>query len=302
MARATTYAVHTEACTYLLDDDGLCCRILSPGGLVTPGMSAAIGSQFVACLDLTIPGGLVAELRVGSAALFATKDEKGRYVLLRTSPIQHIEARQSTQPLLPPPVVPASLPPVPAVPVPPRARPSRPSKSSPKSGRVVRAPSGGPLPRPPSPVVLRGGEATGPSLSSEETLSLAKPLYRPLPPPPPDRPRAPPVPPPRTIARPAAATPPLPSVTPPSPRGRSTPPPPRPRPPPVASAGPSPGAACPSLRAARDPVGPTPGAPHGPQPQRQEMTPAHHSRVRVVWVRAILAVSRRLQPTTRPER
>jgi hypothetical protein len=240
MAQATTYAVHTEACTYLLDDDGLCCRILSPGGLVTPGMSAAIGSQFVACLDLTVPGGLVAELRVGSAALFATKDDKGRYMLLRTSPIQHIEARQSTQPLLPPPVVPASLPQAPAVPAPPRARPSRPPKGPPKSGRVVRAPSGGPLPRPPSPVLLRGGEATGPSMS-EETLSIAKPLYRPPPPPPPDRPRAPPVPPPRTIARPAAAPAP-PSVTPPSPRGRATPPPPRPRtpapPPPVPRPGP----------------------------------------------------------------
>ena len=144
MAQATTYAVHTEACTYLLDDDGICCRILSPGGLVTPGMSAAVGAQFVACLDLNVAGGLVAELRVGSAALFATKDEQGRYMLLRTSPIRHIEARQSTQPLLSPPVIPASLPP--------RARPSsRPPKAPPKSGRVAKNTGAAPpLARPPS--------------------------------------------------------------------------------------------------------------------------------------------------------
>ncbi|MCS6899312.1 MAG: hypothetical protein NZX77_06040 [Polyangiaceae bacterium] len=232
MAQATTYAVHTEACTYLLDDNGLCCRILSPGGLVTSGMSAAIGAQFVACLDLTLPGGLVAELRVGSAALFATQDERGRYMLLRTSPIRHIEARQSSQPLLPPPVVSASLPQASSLPAPPRARPSRSSKPSSKSGRVVRTSGGGGvLPRPPSPVVLRGGEGTGFSLS-EETLSLAKPLYRPPPPPLPDRPRAPPIPPPRTIARPPSPPPP-PSTTPPSPGGRSPPPPPHPRTPAV---------------------------------------------------------------------
>jgi hypothetical protein len=299
MARATTYAVHTEACTYLLDDDGLCCRILSPGGLVTPGMSAAIGSQFVACLDLTIPGGLVAELRVGSAALFATKDEKGRYVLLRTSPIQHIEARQSTQPLLPPPVVPAAgacgpgaspRPTVQAFQIISQVGPGRPRserRASPSASFPGGAPGGGghrplaivggdPLPRqtplPPS-ATSTAGSPPGPASPAtahhrspcrcHAALALRDAAF------------------PQGTLHAASAAPP---------------------PPPRAPARPSPGAACPSLRAARDPVGPTPGAPHGPQPQRQEMTPAHHSRVRVVWVRAILAVSRRLQPTTRPER
>lgn len=257
MAQATTYAVHTEACTYLLDDDGICCRILSPGGLVTPGMSAAVGAQFVACLDLNVAGGLVAELRVGSAALFATKDEQGRYMLLRTSPIRHIEARQSTQPLLSLPVIAASLPP--------RARPSsnRPPKGPPKSGKVAKnGGAGPPQPRPPSPVLLRGNEATGPSLS-EQTLSIAKPLFRPQAPPAPDRPRAPPIPAPRSIAGPAPT--PTPAAT---PKGRSNPPP-RPRPPATPAAAPTP----PALPRPSAPP-PRPPAPPVPRPAMPAPRPA----------------------------
>lgn len=88
-----TYAVHTEACTYLLDDGGVCRWIVSPRGLAPDGSSAAVGAQFVACLDLTEPGGLVAELRVGASALFVRPDDAGHLVLLRTSRISHIESR-----------------------------------------------------------------------------------------------------------------------------------------------------------------------------------------------------------------
>ena len=87
-----TYAVHTTTCTYLLDDDGVCRWTLAPGGLAAPGTDRCVGAQFVACLDLSVPGGLVGELVVGGAALFAHL-ENGRLVLLRTPPIQRVEYR-----------------------------------------------------------------------------------------------------------------------------------------------------------------------------------------------------------------
>lgn len=87
-----TYAVHTTTCTYLLDDDGVCRWTLSPGGLAAPGTDRCVGAQFVACLDLSVPGGLVGELVVGGAALFAHL-ENGRLVLLRTLPIERVEYR-----------------------------------------------------------------------------------------------------------------------------------------------------------------------------------------------------------------
>lgn len=171
MAHAMTYAVHTDTCTYLLDDDGVCRWIVSPKGLMPNGASAAVGAQFVACLDLAIPGGLVGELRVGGAALFVRPDEDGRMVLLRTTPIRDVETRP----------VPAPAPPKPA-------RPSRPRAKDP-----------------------------------EETVTLVKPLYRPIPPqrPPAPRPPAPRRPTPLSVSPP---TPALPS----SPPIRPAPPPPRP--------------------------------------------------------------------------
>lgn len=87
-----TYAVHTMTCTYLLDDDGVCRWTLSPSGLAAPGTDRCVGAQFVACLDLSAPGGLVGELVVGGAALFA-RSENGRLVLLRTPTIERVEYR-----------------------------------------------------------------------------------------------------------------------------------------------------------------------------------------------------------------
>jgi hypothetical protein len=87
-----TYAVHTMTCTYLLDDDGVCRWTLSPSGLAAPGTDRCVGAQFVACLDLSAPGGLVGELVVGGAALFA-RSENGRLVLLRTLSIERVEYR-----------------------------------------------------------------------------------------------------------------------------------------------------------------------------------------------------------------
>jgi hypothetical protein len=89
------YAVHTHTCTYLLDEDGICCWIVSQRGLVPPHVRPCIGAQFVACLDLAEEGGLVGELRIGARALFVQYFED-RMVLLRTGPIQAVDDRRAT--------------------------------------------------------------------------------------------------------------------------------------------------------------------------------------------------------------
>src|SRR5207249_3070782 len=79
-------------CTYLLDDEGVCRWALTPGGRPAPDAERSVGAQFVACLDLSVEGGLSGELRVGAAALFVHR-EHGRLVLLRTALIEHVEYR-----------------------------------------------------------------------------------------------------------------------------------------------------------------------------------------------------------------
>jgi hypothetical protein len=86
------YAVHTRSCTYLLDDDGVCRWTLAPTGVPVAGADRYLGAQFVACLDVREIGGLVGELRIGAAALFA-RSENGRFVLLRTPAIEYVEHR-----------------------------------------------------------------------------------------------------------------------------------------------------------------------------------------------------------------
>jgi hypothetical protein len=84
-----TYAVHTAACTYLLDDEGVC-RSITVSPPPPPGTERCIGAQFVASLDVHIEGGLSGELCIGAAALFVAAHE-GRFVLMRTQPIERVE-------------------------------------------------------------------------------------------------------------------------------------------------------------------------------------------------------------------
>lgn len=205
MSDGMTYAVHTEAATYLLDDDGYCRWILSPNGLLPQASSAAVGAQFVACLDLTVPGGLVAELRVGAAALFARTDEDGRYVLLRTSVIHHVESRGEAPAVPGPRAEPApETPPVPLVRSPKVRTPKPPLPKRTASASISR-----------NMAAKRHGAMR---YGAEETLTLVKPFFRPqtsqdAPSPPVPAPVAdarpgkqrPPVPAPRSIASPPVA-------------------------------------------------------------------------------------------------
>ncbi len=141
-----TYAVHTESCTYLLDEDGVCRWVVSPTGVMQGAASAAVGAQFVACLDLRVEGALVAGLAVGAQALFA-KLEDGRQVLLRTTPIARVETRGAAGS--------GAAPPKPS-------KPSMREPTAPASGSA-RARVRVPPPR---------------SSGGTETITLVKPLFR----------------------------------------------------------------------------------------------------------------------------
>ncbi|MBM4356814.1 MAG: hypothetical protein FJ096_01765 [Deltaproteobacteria bacterium] len=91
--RDLAYAVHTATCTYLLDEDGVCRWIVSPQGVPPSHVQQAVGAQFVACLALDAPGGLVGDLRIGAMALLARSDGE-RMVLLRTAPIINVDDRR----------------------------------------------------------------------------------------------------------------------------------------------------------------------------------------------------------------
>ncbi len=94
------YAVHTKTCTYLLDEDGVCRWIVSPTGMVPPEVRRCLGAQFVASLDLRLPGGLAGELRIGAFGLFVARrdDDATKLVLLRTAAIQNVEFRDPADP------------------------------------------------------------------------------------------------------------------------------------------------------------------------------------------------------------
>lgn len=95
------YVVGTDPCSYLLSDDGICVRVQPTGNTqVSPSaqapqtpQTAVVGAQFVAGLDVSVPGGLVGGLEIGSAALFVKQDDAGRFVLLRTAPIRSVTER-----------------------------------------------------------------------------------------------------------------------------------------------------------------------------------------------------------------
>jgi hypothetical protein len=88
------YAVHTDTCTYLLDDDGVCRWIVSQRGVVPAHVQQCIGAQFVACLDMKVIGGLLGTLSVGARALFV-KNTGTQMIMLRTGRIEHVDDRRA---------------------------------------------------------------------------------------------------------------------------------------------------------------------------------------------------------------
>jgi|HubBroStandDraft_4_1064222.scaffolds.fasta_scaffold502964_1 hypothetical protein len=98
---AIAYAATTMACTFLMDADGVCRRVLmrrerradtTLGGRTrSQAAKRCIGAQYVAAIDVQVEGGLVPMPRVGSPMLFAYTGEDGRLAVVRTGPLVKFE-------------------------------------------------------------------------------------------------------------------------------------------------------------------------------------------------------------------
>ena len=91
---AFAYAAHAGSNTFLLDDDGICRRILTRGKnrqSTNKSTQRCLGAQYVASLDFDSESGLVERPKEGCPLLFARVDEHGRVSLVRTAPLERFE-------------------------------------------------------------------------------------------------------------------------------------------------------------------------------------------------------------------
>jgi hypothetical protein len=90
-----TYAVHTATCTFLLDAEGFCRKIVvaptSKRRDTARNASRCVGAQYVASLDPNVSGMLAEMPRVGAPMLFARVDDRGRVSLVRTGVVTRFE-------------------------------------------------------------------------------------------------------------------------------------------------------------------------------------------------------------------
>jgi hypothetical protein len=89
---AVVYAAHTEACTLMLDENGICEWAAPTGKGRVP--ERIVGAQFVASLDVSSAGALVGEPREGVPMLFATSDADGHISLIRTANLVRFDDRR----------------------------------------------------------------------------------------------------------------------------------------------------------------------------------------------------------------
>lgn len=89
---AIAYAAHTSTCTFLLDADGFCRRVLTrtKNGKESRIARRCLGAQYVASLDLLAEGGLVEMPTPGAFMLFARIDD-GRVTLVKTAPLERFD-------------------------------------------------------------------------------------------------------------------------------------------------------------------------------------------------------------------
>jgi hypothetical protein len=96
-----TYAAHTTTCTFLLDSEGVCRRIVMAPHVKrkeTQTAARCVGAQYVASLDAAAAGCLVEMPRIGAAMLFARVDDRGRVSLVRTGPCTQFEQTPAENP------------------------------------------------------------------------------------------------------------------------------------------------------------------------------------------------------------
>jgi hypothetical protein len=96
------YAAHTERCTYLLDAEGVCRRVIvaNPrmgertmgGRLTSEAARMCVGAQYVASIDPRADGCLVPLPRPGAQMLFAYAGPDGRLALVRTAALTRFDS------------------------------------------------------------------------------------------------------------------------------------------------------------------------------------------------------------------
>ena len=102
------YAAHTATCTFFLDGEGICRRVMMIPNGSTRNREAArtaarcVGAQYVASLDPTLSGMLSDMPKVGISMLFARTDERGRISLVRTGHVTRFERHVEEDPFTPP--------------------------------------------------------------------------------------------------------------------------------------------------------------------------------------------------------
>lgn len=85
---AIAYTAYTQACTFLMDKEGFCRRIVMRGKNKNPKAARrCVGAQYVASLLLGSAGGLAEMPTVGAPLIFARIDD-GRVSLVRTGPLE----------------------------------------------------------------------------------------------------------------------------------------------------------------------------------------------------------------------
>jgi hypothetical protein len=95
------YTAYTETCTLLLDSEGICRSVVAvqkPAGRggarptrIPTSAEKCLGAQYVATLDLSVPGGMGKVPAPGSQMLFARVEKNGRISLVRSAPIVRFE-------------------------------------------------------------------------------------------------------------------------------------------------------------------------------------------------------------------
>jgi hypothetical protein len=89
------YAAHTRTAVFFLDEEGVCQEVepVNPDEPTAPESALrCIGAQYVAALDLSSPGGLVATPSSGAQMLFVLADAHMHFSLVRTGPLERFEA------------------------------------------------------------------------------------------------------------------------------------------------------------------------------------------------------------------
>ena len=91
------YEAFTEACSFGLDETGVCVSVTAKPGASAAMLAIAgrcLGAQYVASLDASVDGLLAPLPKPGTRLLFARTEESGRIVLVRSGPLEHFISRE----------------------------------------------------------------------------------------------------------------------------------------------------------------------------------------------------------------